>query len=595
MKAEGMPEAFRSISVRAAVVAAVITMLVYLPALDNGFVNWDDDIYVYENVHIRSLDAHFFRWMFLDFYASNWHPLTWLSHAVDFALWGFDPRGHHAASVILHGLNTMFVVMVIARLLDHVGKAASPGKGPGVRYSDGWNYVAAGLTGILFGVHPLHVESVAWISERKDLLCSFFFLLSILSYIKYIAVHGAGGRKTPASLWPPERHYLYSLCLFAFSLLGKPMSLTLPAVLLILDWYPFERMEKGSARSLILEKIPFFALSLASVGITIMAQRAGGAISSLTLVPLPARIMTGLHALAAYIGKMVWPVRLLPLYPYQQVTSIESFISSGMFFSIAVTTAITIFSILTMKRRRIWLAVWCYYCVTLLPVLGFVQVGRQSMADRYTYLPSIGLFFLPAMGSVLFLNKYNFPGRAGLRVRGGYIIAVTILTGALTVSTVRQIQIWRNSLTLWNHEIALRPEVAQSYRNRGDFYAGKQLYEEALKDYTKAVKLEPEMAQAYNQRGIINVRLGRIESALDDFSRAIRADTNPDYSYFNNRGIAYSKAGRLGNAIEDYTEAIRRDPSHPEPYKNRAVASLKSGRPEEAEKDFKQAELLMRR
>src|SRR5512139_1367135 len=248
-----------------AVSVSIISFFIYLSALQNQFIHWDDDRYIFENPHIRSLGPAFFKWAFFDFYAGNWHPLTWISHALDYAVWGLSPMGHHLTNNILHAVNTFLVVLLTVRLLE-VLKERREAEGAHTFLDDRGISIAGGVTGLLFGLHPLHVESVAWVSERKDLLCALFFLLSIMTYMSYVSDRN-------------NRSYVLSLVFFILALMSKPMAVSLPIVLLILDWYPFERFGSlDTFRKVLIEKIPFIALSFASAVLTVLAQEKGGAI-----------------------------------------------------------------------------------------------------------------------------------------------------------------------------------------------------------------------------------------------------------------------------------------------------------------------------
>jgi hypothetical protein len=355
--------------------ASGITILLFLKALRNGFVNWDDNLYVYDNVFIRSLDARFFKWAFTDLHTSaNWHPLTWLSHALDYHLWGADPAGHHLTSVLLHAVNTFLVVLLVVRLLEAARRRTNT---DGLLTGKG--ILVAGFTaGLLFGIHPLHVESVAWISERKDVLCAFFFILSILSYAKY--ADGATEKSRPASPWL-NRGYLLALVFFILALMSKPMAVTLPCVLLILDWFPYERIGfTKMPRGVVMEKVPFFILGVSLSAVAVFAQSSGEALVALRSVPLQWRFAIAAAALISYLREMLLPFNLSPFYPYPKEVSLLSFSSLGAFLAVAVITAACLWSYWK-GRRKLWLAVWSFYIVTLLPVLGIVQV-YLSAGDR---------------------------------------------------------------------------------------------------------------------------------------------------------------------------------------------------------------------
>jgi hypothetical protein len=289
---------------------ALVTFAVYLHALQNGFVALDDDAYVFDNLHIRSFDLAFLRWAFLNFYASNWHPLTWMSHALDYALWGLNPMGHHLTSIILHAINT-FIVVVLAMRLREASTWTTEQKSRTVFLNERAMLITGGVTGILFGLHPLHVESVAWVAERKDLLCAFFFLLSIMAYTNAVRRIGHGA----ARIWLAPGSLLSALCFFVLALLSKPMAVTLPVVLLILDWYPFNRVHSlKTFRSSLVEKLPFMALSLMSSILTMYAQGAGRAVVPIGFIPLSIRLLVAARSLVAYLWKMVVPSDLIPYY-----------------------------------------------------------------------------------------------------------------------------------------------------------------------------------------------------------------------------------------------------------------------------------------
>ena len=307
----------------AAGAVSLMTFLVYLSALQNDFVGWDDGTYVVENPFIRSLNGALLKWAFLDFYASNWHPLTWISHALDYAVWGLNPLGHHLTNNILHAVNTFLVVLLVVKLMEAVRRRREAVPRPKIGrstesplteepYDVKGPLIAAATTGLLFGLHPIHVESVAWVAERKDLLCALFFLLSIMMYIRYITPPSPS---YPKRGWRSRGSYFLSLAFFTLALLSKPMAVSLPFVLLVLDWYPFGRITSyktfGTA---FIGKMPFIALSLVSSILTVQAQKE--AIVPMELAPLSQRILVGVESLIGYLWKMILPVNLSPFYPY---------------------------------------------------------------------------------------------------------------------------------------------------------------------------------------------------------------------------------------------------------------------------------------
>jgi protein O-mannosyl-transferase len=498
-----------------AVTVALLTFLVYLPTLRNEFVSWDDDRYILENHHIRSMGTGFFRWAFFDFYASNWHPLTWISHAVDYALWGLNPLGHHLTNIILHAVNTALVILLAVKLLDIV-REGTPQNAPLSFLNDRTILIAASITGLLFGLHPVHVESVAWVMERKDLLCALFFLLSIIWYTSYVGAEGAEAVRIDQFMRFFDRRYLMALGLFILALLSKPMVVTLPVVLLILDWYPLGRIRSFKTLwGACIEKIPFVTLSLASSVITIMAQRSGGAISSLDIVPLSTRLLVAVNSLVMYLGKMLLPLNLIPFYPYPWDVSLFSL---KYWFVSGLVLGITASCVVLVRKQKFWLSAWGYYVVTLIPVLGIVQVGAQSMADRYTYLPSLGPFIIAGlmvawlavkMRELLGLREYLFSAAAAL-----------IIFVPLSYATVRQIHVWHDSISLWDHVLENEPSVYIAYGNRGVAYTLTGRYDKALEDFNAAVLLGPNDSTTYYNRGAFYLRTGRFELAIADIQKA---------------------------------------------------------------------------
>ncbi|MBI5492357.1 MAG: tetratricopeptide repeat protein [Deltaproteobacteria bacterium] len=509
---------------------AVITFLLYIPALHNGFVNWDDPAYVLNNPNIRSFGIEFLRWAFTTPAVANWHPLTMVSHAMDYRLWGLNPAGHHLTSVALHSANAFLVALVVFSLFGFK-EARDRGVALGASF----------LAGLFFAVHPLRVESVAWVSERKDVLCAFFFLLSVYFYVRYLR-----GFK-----WA---HYIASLALFALALISKPMAITLPLVLLIIDYYPAERFKNGAA--IIVEKIPFFFLSGASALATVWAQKAGGAIIPLERYPLYIRVFSALRAYIFYLYKTILPVGLAPYYP--RAVNIDP-LSLEYLLPVAVFAAITVFCVLTWKRRKLFLSAWLYYLITLLPVIGIVQAGGQAAADRYTYLPGLSIALLAGAGGARLYRKAK-----SFRP----VVIALFLSAAvfLSLSTFKQIQVWKDEISFWSHEIRLFPTtVPIAYINRGMAYEDRGLFDKAIEDYTAGIALNTGFADSYVNRGSAYNGLGEYQKAIEDFNRAL--ELKPDFmeAYYN-RGLAELKTGDFKDAINDLNEAIRINPEMPSAY-----------------------------
>jgi tetratricopeptide (TPR) repeat protein len=621
---------FKGTTYIVAALVALATVVVYLPSLQNEFVAWDDWQYICRNPHITSLDTRFLKWAIFDFYEANWHPLTWLSHAIDYAIWRLNPMGHHLTSVILHGLNTFLVIILIVNLL-RVASSFEEVKG---FLSDRRVLTVGIITGLLFGLHPIHVESVAWVSERKDVLCAFFFLLSILAYIRYVS--GASPPPHPSSLPTGERikpalsklegvrgirWYLFSLGFFFLALLSKPMAVTLPVVLLIMDWYPFRRIEGADRlKPIFIEKFPFFALSLVSAILTLLAQSSGGSITSMKILPLSIRIFVGFKALIAYLGKMILPIELIPFYPYPQDISLLSFeYLLPLLLMIGITAACIVLS----RKRRVWLAIWGYYVLTLFPVLGIIQVGRQAMADRYTYLPSLGPFLIIGLGVTWLFESLNTLKRWNLFLKTINLSIAAIVIFFMLFASIKQIGVWKNGVVLWtyviekniqkvpmayynrgvayermgqydkaiedyNRAITLNPNYVEAYCNRGGTYEKMDQYDKAIEDYNRAITLNPNYIETYYNRGVTYEKMDQYDKAIEDYNRAITLNPNYIEAYYN-RGVAYEKMGQYNKAIENYSIVINLNPNDFEAYNNRGVTYSKSGRYEEALIDLTEA------
>ncbi len=482
---------------------SLVTLVVYLPAIYNKFVEWDDVLYVVQNPHIRSFGSSFFRWAFFDFYVANWHPLTWISHALDYAIWGLNASGHHLTNILLHAANTFLVVMVAARLLEAWKRRA--GAAPSAFPDEQGILIAAGITGVLFGLHPIHVESVAWVAERKDLLCALFYLLSVLSYIS---------RKS-------YRTYLLSLLFFVLALLSKPMAVSLPAVLFILDWHPFERIFslKTLLRSVI-EKIPFAVLGLLSAYVTVLAQKAGAALVSPETLPLTVRLLVAARSLFLYLWKMLLPFNLVPFYPYPASPSL---LAPDYLLPIVVAASFTAACLLLVKRGKTWLSLWVYYVITLTPVLGIIQVGSQSMADRYTYLPSLGPFLAAGIAAAWGYGKVSGSAQRRLKGRVALGVVASFLLICLVYLTLLQITVWKNSFTLWDNVIEQEPEAAIAYNGRAVAFYRIGEFDRAIDDLTRAIQLNPRLGSAlYNMACIRSVQ-NRTDEACQWLNRSLKS------------------------------------------------------------------------
>lgn len=541
------------------IIIASITFLVYLPALQNGFVNWDDNLYIYENPNIQSINLRFLRWIFSAEANATWNPLTMFSFGVEYAIWGLTPLGYHLSNVILHVINTALVFILAVQLIGF-----------------GWDYrksvIAGALTALLFGIHPLHVESVAWVVGRTNILFTFFFLLSLLAYLKYIFNAGTKGLVL----------YIVSLIFFILSAMSKAMAISLPLILLIIDYYPLKRLTTngGLIKKVLVEKIPFIILSfLIAIVTAILAAASPGRLEQPS--PLIIRIFVAVKTLFFYIAKMALPYNLAPYYPYPKDISILSVKYVG---SLILLIIITFLCVRTLKRTRLFLAIWVYYIITLIPVIGIIQVGGKVAADRYAYLPSLGLFFLLGLGGAAAFERYS---RKGYRI---FIIAmVTVILGLLIHKTIRQITVWHDSITLWSHQIKVFPQgTSIAYTNRGLAFDSLGNYRRAIEDYDKAIEVNPQDAQAYYNRGNDYNYIGEYRQAINDLSMAI--ELNPrDAKAYTNRGIAYYNAGGYQEAIADYNAAIRINPRDALAYYNMGLVYARLGDTKQAVFSYKKA------
>lgn len=516
-----------SLRFRAAMLIAFLTFLVYLPALQCEFVNWDDDAYIYGNSNIRSVDLDFIKWSFTNSSVGHWLPLTWISFASDYTVWGLDPWGFHLTNIILHSINTFLIFVLAFRLIQIGSDKGKAGNKP---------IIAGAVTSLLFGIHPMHVESVAWATERKDVLSLFFFLISILFYTEYVS------RKK-------KRLLAYGACLFSFilALMAKSMVLTLPIVLLILDFYPLRRitMQGEIIRKAMVEKLPFFALSGLAAVIAVWAAKSSGDLWVPGQLPIVAHIFIVVRAYIFYLSKMMMPLNMAPLYPHPVQIN---FMSSEYMGSLVLFLAI---SILSFKKNRLFSAIWLYYIVTLLPVIGVVQAGEQAVADRYSYLPSLGPFLLAGLGIGTIFERSLKKG-----VHLATFFVLLILGGILTGRTLSQISIWHDSITLWSHEIKFFPDLDLPYDNRGNAYAMSGNYQQAINDYSRAIALNQGYAGTYTNRGTAYRSMGNYQQALSDYNRAIELEPENAMAY-RNRGDTYNKLGNYQDAIRDYGMAIR--------------------------------------
>jgi tetratricopeptide (TPR) repeat protein len=543
------------------VVLILSTLLVFWQAGNFDFINYDDNTYVYENPDISNgLSYHSFVAAFTTPHVGNWLPLTWLSLIFDCQLFGLNPGRMHLVNVLLHLANTLLLFAVLKKMTGSLWPSA---------------FVAAA-----FALHPTHVESVAWITERKDVLSTLFLLLTLASYVSYVRGRGMG-------------RYMLTVLLFALGLLAKPMLVTLPLLLLLLDYWPLGRfdlhqtLEKPQSAPahdkrrvlyrLIIEKIPFFVLATASSAVTFFVQRSSGAVADINVLSLQSRVANAFLSYTTYIGKMFWPQNLAIFYPFDA--------AAIQFWRVAICVLlIIVVSVLVIRSRlkqKYLFVGWFWFVLSLIPVIGLIQSGAQSMADRYTYISYIGLFIMIAWGLPELLSKW--PQR-----NAAMGISAAIALVALGTCAHQQVSYWKNSTVLFSHAIEVTQNNDLAHNSRGVAYGELGRWQEAIEDFSQALRIKPDYAEAHYNHGVASGKLGRWQEAIEDFSQALK--TKPDYAEAHyNRGVAYVKLGRWQEAIEDLNQTIKIKPDYTEAYINLGIVYSTLGRWQEAIDAYKQA------
>lgn len=546
-------------------VVGLVTAAVFLPALNNDFVDWDDIQNFLDNPHYRGLGWPQLHWMWTTFHLGHYVPLTWMTLGLDYVLWGMDPQGYHLTSLVLHAANAVLVYVLGRRLLARALPQLPP-SGPALR-------LGSVFAALLFAVHPLRVESVAWATERRDVLCGFFYLLAVLGYLRYCAPapdQGRGDRK-----W-----YWASVACAGFALLSKSMAVSLPVILLILDVYPLGRLGGrtpgwlgGAARPVWIEKIPFILLSLAASVVALVAALSAGAANSLARVGLGGRIAVSLYSLTFYLWKTLVPRDLSPLYdlPFHVNPLARSFVVAGL-------TAVACTVVVVMQRRQ-WPAVaaaWLVYAVILLPVLGLVHNGPQLAADRYSYLSCLGWALLAGGGLAYAWGAVRGTRAAPLRAAMSGL-AVVIVVG-LGVLTGRQIAVWRDTDTLWSHALAVSPS-ARAELNVGMMLARQGRLTDGVDHVEQALLRNPGFLDAYVGMGTLLTQQGRGKEALEYFALALKLNPRSAEAH-NNLGLALEDQGRRAEAIAQYRAALESRPGFAVAEENLERALKADGKPE---------------
>ena len=510
-----------------------MTLMIYAGVRNHTFISYDDDRYITENRQVKSgISAAGALWAFTTLETGNWHPLTWLSHQLDMQLFGLNPGAHHLMNLVLHLLNTQLLFITLRRMTRDTWKSC---------------FVSA-----LFALHPLHVESVAWAAERKDVLSACFWMLSLLSYISY----------TEGS---DRRMYLLTFFFFMLGLLSKPMVVTLPFVFLLLDFWPLQRIHLRTIKpatvtstlyhkkmlnllGAIKEKIPFLLFSLLASAVAVFAQHTGNTVGSFHAYPLKIRLANAIVAYIAYIAKMFWPAKLAVLYPHPGSALPLWKISAALGIFILISVLVFKYS----KKYPWFIVGWLWYLVTLLPVIGLIQVGVQAMADRYTYLPMIGLFVIIAWGIPCMV-----PDGRLYRIA----LSTTAMGIALLLSMISwiQLQYWKDSFSLYQHAIQVTENNYILHNNLGFELQKAGLISKAAEHYHAALRIRPDFAYALLNMGVILARRGNFEAAIDCFKQALRTKPNFFQAHLN-IGNSRLRQGRAAEALKSYAAALQLDP-----------------------------------
>jgi tetratricopeptide (TPR) repeat protein len=523
----------RWVVVAVCVFLAALVWLVFGQTLRHDFVNLDDGAYVYKNPQVsRGLTTEGIIWAFTHSHSSNWHPLTWISHMLDCQFYGLNPGGHHFTNILLHAANAILLFLVLRQLTASLWRSA---------------FVAA-----IFAIHPLRVESVAWVAERKDLLSGLFFILTICAYIRYVR-----GRRSPG-------RYFFIVVLFAAGLMCKPMLVTVPFVLLLLDYWPLRRIGAESdsetklfriPRKVILEKLPLLGVAAASCVATLVAQQT--AMQPLANISLPLRAGNAAIACVTYIGQLFWPSKLAAFYPlaFPDITIFR------VLLSLLLLTGISII-IFLLRRRRYLVTGWVWYLIMLAPVIGILQVGSQAHADRYTYLPEIGLALL-LIWTVADLSA-RWPYRRPLLS----VLSVAIVV-ALTFSAHTQASYWKDSETLWTQALSHTSDNLTAELNLGEAVYRLGRIPEAIGHFERALQIDPNQASVYSSMGAALLEIGRPDESLVSLQKAIELDPKSSDAHYN-LGNTFLQMGRANDAVAYYKHALALAPDDTETMNNLA-------------------------
>ena len=543
---------------------ALVTFVAYSPVLNNEFITYDDGSYITENPAVLSgLSWASIQWAFNVGYSGNWHPLTWLSHMVDVSLFGVNPSAHHLTNLLLHMANSILLFLLFQRMTKVIWPSF---------------FVA-----IVFALHPLHVQSVAWAAERKDVLSTLFWLLTMLVYVRHVER-------------PTKTRYLLSLVFFALGLMAKPMLVSLPIVLLLIDYWPLGRTKFAQWKKeqtpkkrdatqtraggmspgfLLKEKLPFVGLAIVSSVITFLAQREAGAVAGTGVLSPDLRITNAFVSYIVYIGKTFWPSNLAFFYPHpaEHLPFWQAVVAS------LILIAVSVGAIMTAKRRPYITFGWFWYLVTLVPVIGIVQVGLQAMADRYMYIPIIGLSVMIGWGVPDFLKELN---------KRVLAFAVAVVAVSMAASTFVQAGYWRSSHTLYERAIEVTDHNWVAHTNLGVVLAKEGRVNDAMAQYRQALQIKPDYVEARRLLAFHLANGGKVDEAITHFREALKISPK-DPEAHNNLGSLLARQGKIHEALSEYREALQSNPNYADARFNLGFFLSQQGQTSEAIEQYKEA------
>jgi len=557
-----------------AIIALVVTVC-FMPTLNNGFVNWDDEVNYTENLHYRGLSLRHLFWMLAGSFDSGLYmPMTWLTLGFDYILWEMNPAGYHLTNLLLHVLNSLLFYYLILIFLKRFS-------GTPLLNNDFGIQVCAAVGALFFAIHPLRVESVAWLTERRDVLSGFFYLLTVIAYLR---MKDREIKRTIRRRW-----FFLSLFFFICSLLSKPWGITLPVVFLILDIYPLglvsgnrERFTK--LRKLIIEKIPYLLLSFISIGLTVIAEKQIVTVQSITFHEIVARGMQAAFGLCFYLWKTLIPVRLSPIYLIDKTFNPYELRYVFCAFVVLFITS----SLILLRRRWPWaLTTWICYVVIISPFLGLFHRGHHIAADRYTYiscLPFGVLVGASVAGLRTAWQKQHIPSAIKLWTVWGWIICFI----TYSMLTIHQIEVWRDSRSLWHHVLKLDPEHYIAHNNMGNILINDKHFIAAIRHFNEALRLNPDLWIAHINMGTAYSQQGEVDKAVFHYTEGIRINPNAAEAYFN-LGNIFARQNRLELSVTYYTSALQIDPKNASIHNNLGIARIRQGEIRKAFDHFHQA------